>query len=164
MLIKILREIPKDKFTFIVAGPRRHYIINKCKKYKIPYIFIGNEKYINKMRDDIKANNIPLKKVNLLYNLIDVYLVSSKSEGGPKSILESAITKTLIFSTNVGLAPDILHKDLVFKEKEFKKIATNIQKPRKYYNKYINYNYQSVKNALDTQKIIKKINNILNEN
>ena len=47
--------------------------------------------------------------MNRLYNLIDLYIVSSKSEGGPKAVLESAFTKTMILSTDVGLAPDFLN-------------------------------------------------------
>ena len=44
------------------------------------------------------------KEINELYNLLDLYVVSSRFEGGPQSILECGITKTPIISTNVGIA------------------------------------------------------------
>ena len=108
LLIEILKKIPRENILLLLAGPRRHYIVNACKKFSIPYLFIGNESLINNNQDDISENNISLEKINLLYNLIDAYIVTSKSEGGPKAILEAAITKTLVFSTDVGLARDIL--------------------------------------------------------
>ncbi|GAI18879.1 unnamed protein product, partial [marine sediment metagenome] len=40
MLIEILRLTPyKEDLMLILAGPRRHYIINKCKKFKIHFKF-----------------------------------------------------------------------------------------------------------------------------
>ena len=47
------------------------------------------------------------KSLNELYNLIDLYIVSSRVEGGPQSILECAITK-IVISHSVGIAPEIL--------------------------------------------------------
>ena len=42
--------------------------------------------------------------VNKLYNILDLYLVTSRIEGGPQAILECALTKTPILSTDVGVA------------------------------------------------------------
>ena len=36
-----------------------------------------------------------------------MYIVSSRLEGGPQAILESALTKTPIISTDVGIASSI---------------------------------------------------------
>ena len=38
-----------------------------------------------------------LELLNNLYNILDLYLVTSRLEGGPQAILESAITKTQLF-------------------------------------------------------------------
>ena len=46
-------------------------------------------------------------KLNKLYNILDLYIVSSRIEGGPQAILESSITKTPILSTDVGVASEI---------------------------------------------------------
>ena len=54
-------------------------------------------------------NTVDKKNMNKLYNLSDLYVVSSRSEGGPKAVLEAAFAGTMILSTGVGLAPDFLH-------------------------------------------------------
>ncbi len=48
------------------------------------------------------------KTMNDLYNCLDLYVVSSRIEGGPQAIPECAMTRTPIISTDVGLAPEIL--------------------------------------------------------
>ena len=49
--------------------------------------------------------------LNELYNILDIYIVSSRLEGGPQAILESAITKTPIISSDVGVASQILNQN-----------------------------------------------------
>ena len=39
-----------------------------------------------------------ITKMNKLYNILDLYIVSSRFEGGPQSIMECAVTKTPIIS------------------------------------------------------------------
>ena len=51
--------------------------------------------------------------LNELYNCIDLYVVSSRIEGGPQAVPECAITRTPIISTDVGLAPEILAPESV---------------------------------------------------
>lgn len=112
MLIEILRLTPyKEDLMLILAGPRRHYIINKCKKFKIHYLYIGNEP--EGLIDDNDYNILDHGKMCLLYNLVDIYIVTSKSESGPKGVLEASLCKTLVYSTDVGLAGDILEKDCI---------------------------------------------------
>jgi glycosyltransferase involved in cell wall biosynthesis len=42
------------------------------------------------------------------YHALDVYLVASRQEGGPKSVLESLATAVPLVSTRVGQAPEIV--------------------------------------------------------
>lgn len=108
-LVEILSLLPnKDRWLFVLAGPRRHFIINECIKREIPYYYYGQKPLPG--IDDIRINTIDLERITLLNNLVDCCLVTSKSEGGPKAVLEASFCKTLIFSTDVGLAPDILDK------------------------------------------------------
>ena len=44
--------------------------------------------------------------LNELYNVLDLYLVTSRIEGGP-TLVECGQTKTPILSTNVGIADQI---------------------------------------------------------
>lgn len=167
LLIKILEKLPKEKTIFLLAGPRRHYIIDRCIEKKINFLFYGDYSYIKNKKDDISVNNLLPQKINLLYNLIDLYIVSSKSEGGPKQILESALTKTLIFSTNVGLAPDFLHPNLIFNKENLneliEKIYQFIKSPKSFTN-YLDYNYQKTISEMNEDLLIKKYRNVISEN
>ena len=62
-------------------------IIQNLEKLGIPY------KYFNM---------ISLEQINELYNCIDLYIVSSRCEGGPRSVFEAGLTKTPIISTVIG--------------------------------------------------------------
>jgi len=110
LLIELLKDLPKDKFILLLSGPRRHFIISQCKKYNIPYFFVGEES----LEDDIKQNSLEISQMSGLYTLLDIYLVTSLSEGGPKAVLESVATKTFIMSTDVGLARDFIDNEFVF--------------------------------------------------
>ncbi len=113
LLIEILESLPKrGQWVLVLAGPRRHFVISECEKKGIPYIYAG----IKPMPgvDDISKNILNHDRMSLLYNLVDCYLMTSKSEGGPKAVLEASFCKTMIFSTGVGLAPDILDSRCIY--------------------------------------------------
>ena len=55
--------------------------------------------------------------MNELYNSLDLYIVGSRVEGGPQSIMECALIKVPIISTDVGIASQILNKSSIFDEK-----------------------------------------------
>ncbi|MEM4326171.1 MAG: glycosyltransferase [Candidatus Pacearchaeota archaeon] len=112
-LIEILDSLPrKEKWLIVLAGPRRHFIIKECEKRGIPYLYYGKKPLPG--IDDITINTLDSERMSQLYNLIDCYIVTSVSEGGPKAILEASFCKTLIFSTDVGLAPDIIDKRCIY--------------------------------------------------
>ena len=83
----------------VLAGWRRQYVINRLKTKKINYHYFEWADF------DL---------LNKLYNCLDLYLVSSRCEGGPQAIPECAITQTPIISTRVGLADRILAPESVF--------------------------------------------------
>ncbi len=164
LLIKILEKLPKEIFLLVLSSPRRHYLINKCKELNIPYFFYGKERYIEAGVDDLVKNNIDIEKIPLLYNLVDLYIVSSKVEGGPKSILEASLIKTLIVSTDVGLASDILHPDLIYSEEGCSEIVELIKKiivGEIDEDKFLDFNNERVRNALNRQKIIDEYKKII---
>ncbi|MDA3855186.1 MAG: glycosyltransferase [Candidatus Woesearchaeota archaeon] len=161
LLVQILKGLETKDITLVLAGPRRHYLINQCKKNKIPYIFVGDESRILNNVDDLMVNNLSLEKINLLYNLIDMYLVTSKSEGGPKAVIESALTNTSILSTDVGFAKEMLNKYSICKDvSEFIVKLNRVKEDgEKKENLYIkNYDKVSKTNNYDSfKKRIKKI-------
>jgi len=166
LLIDILGKLPKEKYILLLAGPRRHYIIKKCVRRGIPFLFYGDYSYIKDVKDDILENNLPLEIINLLYNLIDIYIVTSKSEGGPKQILESSLTKTLIFSTKVGFAPDIIHSKLLFNENHIQSVIKKIIKFYEYpneFNKYVEYNFKKSKQEVNIDVLKEKYRRMILE-
>jgi glycosyltransferase involved in cell wall biosynthesis len=65
--------------------------------------------------------------INELYNCLDLYMVTSRIEGGPQAIFECAITKTPIISTDVGIANKILHPRAIFSINDLESAAPNVE-------------------------------------
>jgi len=112
ILAEIMRKVYEinKNIHVILAGPRRFWIRKKLNEYGIPFTFIG--KITND--DDIFLNTLSHGELNLLYNIINLFVVSSRWEGGPKAVLESPATKCKIISSNVGLAEDVLDKRCIY--------------------------------------------------
>lgn len=88
----------------LLAGPRRHWLRAQLNASGIPFTFVGKDIHA----DDYPANILDRSTLNLLYQVADLHLVSSRSEGGPFAILEAAGVKSKILSTPVGHAEDVL--------------------------------------------------------
>ncbi len=156
LLLKICQNLPQDRILLILAGPRRHYIIKKCRELGIPYLFVGDESFIDRNEDDFKENNLDEGEINLLYNLIDFYIVSSKSEGGPKAIMEASLAKTMIFSTDVGLAKDFLHESLIYDEDRTGRVIDFILKAEEEKKKALKeYNYKKTMENIGEDNYLK---------
>ena len=105
----------KEEFNnlkIVLSGTRRQYIIDELKKAGIEYYYFEMANF---------------DELNELYNLIDLYIVTSRIEGGPQAIVECGITKTPIISTDVGFASDILARESIFDMDNYKKAKPNIE-------------------------------------
>jgi glycosyltransferase involved in cell wall biosynthesis len=113
LFLEIVRKVysRNRNIHIVLAGPRRFWLRKKLTQAGIPYTFIGQQ---IEGRDDLSENTLDRETMNKLYNLIDLYIVSSRMEGGPKAIVECAATGTKIISTDVGHAPDILHQNQIY--------------------------------------------------
>jgi len=162
LLIEVLKKINTDNFVLILAGTRRHFIINECRKHKIPYIFVGNETYIDNLKDDLNINNLPSEKINLLYNLIDLYIVTSVSEGGPKAIIEASITNTAILSTPVGFAPDLLNEfSICNNSDDFLLKLNKLINDKRFFEYMRKWNYEKVSKINNFEAYKQRIKNII---
>ncbi len=94
----------------VLAGPRRHWVRSRLDQLGVPYTFIGQVLE----RDDYQVNLLPHETLNEIYNLLDLCLISSRSEGGPRSLLEAAAARRKILSTPVGLAEDVLDPSCLY--------------------------------------------------
>ena len=112
VLAEVLLGLRRRKLHFhvLLAGPRRHWLIGRLKQEEIPFTYVGADV----TTDDVRVNSLPRATLNALYNLIDLYIVASRSEGGPHAIMEAAAAKCKVISTPVGIAADILEPGCIF--------------------------------------------------
>ena len=81
-------EISKFKDVHVVLGGwRRQFVINKLNENNIPYTYF-----------ELPSNDI----VNKMYNALDLYIISSRCEGGPQSLFECAYLEIPQITTRVG--------------------------------------------------------------
>jgi len=89
----------------VLAGKKREYIISRLKKENINYSYF---------------EMVDFSSLNDLYNILDLYIVASRVEGGPAAVLESAVSKTPIIATDVGIVSEILNPVSIFNMSNFK--------------------------------------------
>ena len=98
LLVQTLELIAKNlPISVLLTGPARGYVKNELSKRNIKFKHIYLDSYL-----DI---------VNY-YNALDLYIVSSREEGGPKAIVESMASGVPIVSTDVGMARDFITDNL----------------------------------------------------
>lgn len=84
------------KIHVILSGPSRGYVKNRLRQAGVPFTH-----HLFENASDVAE----------LYKMIDVYMVTSREEGGPRAILESMASGVPIISTRVGQAPDIIRNN-----------------------------------------------------
>jgi glycosyltransferase involved in cell wall biosynthesis len=87
------------KITLLLGGWRREYVLNRTKGLGLRILY---------------RTMPPQEVIKDMYASCDLYLCTSRHEGGPMCILESAVMRVPIMSTNVGMAPDVLHPTQIF--------------------------------------------------
>jgi len=90
----VMEEIAKElPVHVLLSGPARGYVKNRLDSAGIPY----THRYVEHP-DDLAP----------FYRALDAYLIGSRVEGGPKSVLEAGACGIPVISTPVGMAPEIL--------------------------------------------------------
>ena len=90
-LVKRIKK--KVSIHVLLTGPARGYVKKKLIEYNIPFSHVFLKDY---------------REIVNYYNVLDLYLITSRSEGGPKALLEGMATGVPIVSTKVGMAPYII--------------------------------------------------------
>lgn len=131
-ILKLKEE--KNNLKVLLAGYRRQYIIRRLKEENINYVYIEKPNF---------------RVLNELYNILDFYIVSSRIEGGPQAILECALLKIPIVSTDVGIASEILHPNSIYDMNTFHQAQPEI-----------NYAHEKAKDFI-IPNIMKSFNDLL---
>ena len=90
-LERVRARIPD--LAVLLTGPARGYVRRELERAGIPYRY---------------ANLRSRERLASAYHALDVYLVTSRQEGGPKSVLESLAAGAPLVTTRVGQAPDLV--------------------------------------------------------
>jgi glycosyltransferase involved in cell wall biosynthesis len=77
----------------VLTGPARGYVKKRLDTAGIPY----THNYVEHYSDTAEY-----------FRTLDLYLVGSREEGGPKAILEAMASGVPLVSTKVGMVPDVL--------------------------------------------------------
>lgn len=93
-----VEKISDDKTLVLLGGWRRQYIINRLNDAGIEY------KYIEMA---------PFQILRQMYAACDLYIVSSRHEGGPQALLEAPAMKVPIISTRMGIAEDVICENCI---------------------------------------------------
>ena len=117
VFLEIVREVRKrvPSMQVLLAGPRRHWLLNALRSEGIPVVFSGEE---TGNSDDYPRNILSRTRLNELYQAIDVCLISSRWEGGPYSVLEALAAGCSVISTPVGTSRDVLPNECLFNTSE----------------------------------------------
>jgi glycosyltransferase involved in cell wall biosynthesis len=137
IFVKVIDNIRLDHDIFVLlTGPARGYVKRELDKIGVPYKHFFLKNYL---------------KIPKYYNALDLYIVASRAEGGPKAILEAMATGVPLVSTKVGMAPDIIKEGYNGLLAEIEDVTKLSEKAvRIIENK--NLSNQLVNNALNTVK------------
>lgn len=94
IFLKVIARLKEDfDIHCLLSGPARGYIKKGLEEMNIPYT---HRYYRNPW------------EVAECFRTCDLYIMASRVEGGPKSILESLASGVPLIATKVGMAPDVL--------------------------------------------------------
>lgn len=88
---KIQKEVPD--LMVLLVGPARGYLISVLEHAGVRWMHIPKT---------------PYPEIGRLFTVLDLYIVASRHEGGPKAILESMASGVPLVTTRVGQAMDLV--------------------------------------------------------
>ena len=94
IFIKTVQELAKHiKVSVLLIGPSRGYLVSALKKADIKFKHFEVSDYLD---------------VPFYYHALDLYLITSREEGGPKGLIEALASGVPVVSTPVGMCVDLL--------------------------------------------------------
>jgi hypothetical protein len=94
LLCDFLEKIHENNELHVVlAGWRRQYITSRLRTAGISYSYF-----------ELPSQEI----INELYQVLDLYPIASRYEGGPQSLIEAGLLEVPVVSRNIGMAQQLL--------------------------------------------------------
>ena len=143
IFLKVVKEISKTKnIHVLLSGWRRQYIIKDLEKSLIPYTYI----------------KLPSQeKINSLYNALDLYVVSSRCEGGPQALFECAHLEIPIISTRVGQSNIVLDDSVIYDPENLENLNFHLEASTLVNNKQNIYKYKISNHIKNYDNFLEKI-------
>jgi glycosyltransferase involved in cell wall biosynthesis len=96
VFLSAVRLLKKDipELYVLLTGPSRGYVKRGLEEMGVPYKHTYYQNY---------------PEVAGMFSALDLYMVASRQEGGPKAILESMASGVPLITTRVGQAMDLVH-------------------------------------------------------
>lgn len=82
-----------NNLLILLTGPARGYVKQGLERLGVPYI----HHFLSDYHDIVRY-----------YQALDLYVITSRSEGGPKALLESWATSVPVVSTRIGMPADLI--------------------------------------------------------
>jgi len=94
IFIETIQELAKYiNVSVLLTGPSRGYVISALEKAGIKFKYFTVDNYLD---------------MPLYYHALDLYLITSREEGGPKGLIEALCSSVPVVSTPVGMCVDLL--------------------------------------------------------
>ncbi len=95
VFLKVIEKLKKEvpDLWVLLSGPSRGFVKNGLEKIGVPY----RHQYLPNYKD-----------VSNLYDALDLYIITSREEGGPKACLESMAKGVPLVTTAVGQCRDLV--------------------------------------------------------
>lgn len=144
----------------LIAGPRRFWIVDQLKKNNIDHTYVGKKTD----GDDMFVNTLEKHVINDLYNASNLHLISSRSEGGPRSTIEACASECKIISTPVGISLDILDDKCIYKtvQDAVQLISKDIEE--NFLSNTIHFNLKNVIDNCDGRKAVMLLEQLYKKN
>lgn len=98
ILCDVLEELYQEfPIHILLTGPARGYVMRRLQKSKIPVTY----NYLHNYWDIVDY-----------YKALDLYIVSSRAEGGPKAILEAMACGVPLVTTKVGMVNETIQNGI----------------------------------------------------
>jgi glycosyltransferase involved in cell wall biosynthesis len=94
IFIETIQELAKYiNVSVLLTGPSRGYVMSALEKAGIKFKYFTVDNYLD---------------MPFYYHALDLYLITSREEGGPKGLIEALCSSVPVVSTPVGMCVDLL--------------------------------------------------------